>query len=228
MAGKIIITGSRGLIGSAAAAHLKQSGREILELDLSLGHDLSDEAFVQDWFQKHPAQYLVNLFALNDHVESARSKIDVFSVSLESVRAYVETNLVSLFSVCRAFASANLNAGGGIVNFSSTYGVVSPRKDLYEDSEKHIGYSISKGGVMQLTRHLAVHLAPKIRVNCVIPGGVLNNQPEKFQKKYAAHAPLGRMMQVTELNSLLEYLCSDGSSYMTGSELRVDGGWTAL
>ncbi|MGZ3742155.1 MAG: SDR family oxidoreductase, partial [Bdellovibrionota bacterium] len=208
MGGKIIITGSRGLIGSAVTTHLKAQGREVLELDLSLGHDLSNEAFVKEWFQKNHGQYLINLFALNDHVESARSKIDIFSVSLESVRAYVETNLVSLFSVCRSFAAANPE-GGGIVNFSSTYGVVSPRKDIYDGSEKHIGYSISKGGVMQLTRHLAVHLAPKFRVNCVFPGGVQKNQPESFQKKYAAHTPMGRMMHVTELNSLMEYLCSD-------------------
>ena len=228
MAEKFVITGAKGLIGSAVSAHLKSRGFEVLELDLSLGHDLTDEKFVVDWFKAHPAKYLINLFALNDHVDANRKSTSLFDVSLDSIRSYCEINLVALFSVCRSFAKANEKTGGAIVNFSSVYGLVSPRRDIYDGAEKHIGYSISKAGVPNLTRHLAVHLAPKFRVNCVVPGGVLNSQPAAFQEKYAKNAPLGRMMEPTEINGLVDYLCSDLSSYMTGSVLTVDGGWTAL
>lgn len=220
---RVIVTGSRGLIGSALVAHLSKT-HEVFELDLQLGHDLTQEAFVKDWFSTHPADYLVNCFALNHHISSFPEET-LWDVSLESIQTYLTINLVSLFSVCRAFARQE-NALG-IVNFSSTYGVVSPLPTLYDKGEKHIGYSISKGGVVQLTRHLAVHLAPRVRVNCLIPGGVQAAQPEAFQEAYAAHTPLKRMMHNTELNGMIGLLCSEESSYITGAVLTVDGGWTA-
>lgn len=228
MSHRVVVTGSKGLIGAAVTEHFRRNGRDVLELDLALGNDLSDEKFVKEWFAANQARYLVNLFALNDHVESARKSTSLFDVSLDSVRDYLEANLVALFSVCREFARANRDAGGGIVNFSSTYGLVSPRNDIYDGAEKHIGYSVSKGGVLQLSRHLAVHLAPKFRVNCVVPGGVAKSQPDSFKEKYARHAPLGRMMERNELNGLMDLLCSEGSSYMTGSVICADGGWTCL
>lgn len=228
MTGRIIVTGSKGFLGSHVTRYLQGRGHEVLELDLALGHDLRDEAFVSRWFQENPAGSLVNLFALNDHVNSSGKRdTNLFSVSLDSVRDYCEVNLVALFSVCRAFAKANQGTGGSIVNFSSIYGVVSPRNDMYDGQEKHIGYSISKGAVPNLTRHLAVHLAPKFRVNCVVPGGVENAQSKEFLARYAKNVPAGRMMKPDEANGLVEFLCSDASSYMNGSVLAVDGGWTS-
>ena len=134
-------------------------------------------------------------------------------------------NLTSLFSVCREFARNNKT--GAIVNFSSTYGAVAPYPHIYESSEKHIGYSVSKAGVIQLTRHLSVYLAPKIRVNCIVPGGIAHRQSKNFKDKYAKLVPMKRMMNVKELNRITEYLCSDESSYVTGALFCVDGGWTA-
>ena len=163
---------------------------------------------------------------LNDHVEEIQcGRQTLFSVSLESLRKYLETNVISLFSVCRQFARSD--HAKGIINFSSTYGLVSPLPDLYSGREKHIGYSTSKGAVIQLTKHLATHLAPRIRVNCIAPGGVEHDQGESFIAAYSRHTPMGRMMRSTELNKLLEYLCSDHSNYMTGSVITIDGGWTA-
>jgi NAD(P)-dependent dehydrogenase (short-subunit alcohol dehydrogenase family) len=133
-------------------------------------------------------------------------------------------NLVSLFSVCREFAKNNKKSS--IVNFSSTYGVISPKPELYEGSHKDIGYGVSKAGVLNLTKYLAVHLAPSIRVNCVIPGGVLSKQNKKFVKDYSNLTPMKRMMKNGELNELIDYLCSEKSSYITGSSFTVDGGYT--
>jgi NAD(P)-dependent dehydrogenase (short-subunit alcohol dehydrogenase family) len=149
----------------------------------------------------------------------------LFNVGLESIQEFLATNVLALFSVCREFARQPESRG--IVNFSSTYGLVSPLPSLYERGEKHIGYSISKGAVIQLTRHLAVHLAPRVRVNCVVPGGVEHTQDEKFKSRYSEHVPLGRMMRPDELNGLIAFLCSDESTYVTGSIITVDGGWTA-
>jgi len=98
---------------------------------------------------------------------------------------------------------------------------------MYIDGEKHIGYGVSKAGVIQLTKHLAVHLAPDIRVNCVVPGGVKFEQDENFIKRYSKYTPMGRMMNVNELTGILDFLCSEKSTYITGENIKVDGGWTA-
>lgn len=222
---KVIVTGSEGLIGSEVCKYLSKKGYTVLRCDLKLGHDLTDETFVKDYFKKNKANSLVNLFAINDHVDQARKVSDLFSITLESFNKFMQINLTSLFSVCREFAINNKK--GTIVNFSSTYGIVSPVPTLYPKSMKHIGYCVSKAGVIQLTRYLAVHLAPNFRVNCIIPGGVKFKQDKKFIAAYNTKTPLGRMMKVDELNSLVEYLCSDSSSYTTGSIITVDGGWTS-
>lgn len=221
----VIVTGARGLIGRHVASRFRDAGAEVLELDVVLGHDLSDESFVKEWFAAHPASALVNLFALNDHVDADRGSNRLLDISLESFDRFLRVNLTSLFSVCREYARHN--ATGAIVNFSSTYGLVSPRPELYGGDEKHIAYGVSKAGVVQLTRHLAVHLAPKIRVNCVVPGGVKHTQSPEFQAAYAKQTPMGRMMDVDEVFGLVDFLVSDRAGYCTGGVYVADGGWTA-
>jgi NAD(P)-dependent dehydrogenase (short-subunit alcohol dehydrogenase family) len=220
---KIIITGSEGLIGTELVNFLSKK-YEILKLDLLLGHDLTNEEFVIDWFKKNKANALVNCFALNDHVKKEESRETLYDISLKSVSKYLDVNIVSLFSVCREFAKNNQK--GAIVNFSASTGLVSARPDLYDGSHKHIGYSISKAGVVNLTKYLATHLAPNIRVNCIAPGGIENNQDAQFISKYAKLTPLNRMMKKEELNEIVEYLATEKSSYSTGSTFVIDGGWT--
>jgi len=220
---KIIITGSEGLIGKQLQNHL-QKKHKILKLDLSLGHDLTDEKFVKSWFKKNKADSIINCFAMNDHVDDKRKKQTLFNITLDSFSKYLDVNLTALFCVCREFARNNKN--GTIVNFSATTGIVSARPDLYNGSHKHVGYSVSKAGVINLTKYLATHLGPSIRVNCVAPGGVEFQQDSNFIKKYSKHTPLGRMMKKNELNSLIEFLSSKDSSYVTGAVMVIDGGWT--
>lgn len=112
------------------------------------------------------------------------------------------------------------------MNFSSTYGIISPRPELYGGAHKDVGYGVSKAGVLNLTKYLAVHLASSTRVNCVIPGGVLSKQNKKFIRSYSNLTPMKRMMKRGELNELIDYLCSEKSSYVTGSSFIVDGGYT--
>jgi NAD(P)-dependent dehydrogenase (short-subunit alcohol dehydrogenase family) len=222
----VIVTGSEGLIGKSVVTFLESSGYRVIKCDLLLGHDLNNENFVKDFFKKNRGDALVNLFALNDHIDTKSKSTNLFDVSLKSFEEYLRCNLVSLFSVCREYARNNNT--GSIVNFSSTYGMVSPQPDLYEkDNPKDIGYAVSKSGVAQLTRYLAVHLAPAMRVNCVVPGGVERDHEQNFKEKYGGKTPLGRMMNVKELNGIVKYLISEESSYTTASVICVDGGWTA-
>jgi len=221
---KIIVTGSEGLLGKEISKHLEKN-HDVLKLDLILGHDLTDEFFVKKWFKENHATCLVNCFALNDHVEKWKKRPTLFDISLKSFSNFMDVNLVSLFSVCREFARNN--DIGSIVNFSASTGIVSARPDLYDGGHKHIAYSISKAGVDNMTKFLATHLAPNIRVNCIAPGGVEANQDKEFIKKYSKHTPLNRMMKKDELNGIIEFLCSSQSSYVTGATFVIDGGWTA-
>ncbi len=223
---EITITGSEGLIGSGLSKYFEKQKRSVNKLDLKFGHDLTDESFVKKWFKKNPTKYLVNCFALNDHIDKKKRKNNLYNFSLDQFSRYLKTNVIALFLVCKEF-SKNSRAGS-IVNFSSTYGIVSPNPKLYEKSQKDIGYCVSKGAVINLTKYLAVHLAPNIRVNCIVPGGIKFNQNNKFVSDYSKLTPMKRMMKKTELNGLIDYLCSENSSYVTGATLVCDGGYTVL
>ena len=222
---EITIAGSEGLVGSALCDYFQKKNIVINKLDLKLGHDFSDEEFVKKWFKENKTRNLINCFAINDHISSDRETTNLFDFSLDTFSEYMKINVVTLFSVCREFAKNNDK--GSIINFSSTYGLVSPNPKLYENSNKHIGYGVSKEAVINLTKYLAIHLAPKIRVNCLVPGGIENNQNEEFVKRYSELTPMKRMMRKEELNGLVEYLCSENSSYVTGSVLVCDGGYTS-
>ncbi len=221
---KITITGSEGLIGLELCKFLKKKYK-VQKLDIKLGHDLTNENFVKTWFKKNPSDALINCFALNDSLDSKKKRNTLFNFPLEFFTKYLEVNITSLFSVCREYARNNKK--GTIVNFSSIYGMLSPKPGLYEKSHKDIAYGVSKAGVINMTKYLAIHLAPNIRVNCVVPGGVESNQSKKFIKNYSKYVPLQRMMKKNELNDIVNYLIRKESSYVTGSIFVIDGGWTS-
>ncbi len=122
------------------------------------------------------------------------------------------------------------NGGGVIVNISSTYGNVSANKSIYGKSgiNSPVAYATSKAGIINLTRYIATHLAEfNIRANVLSPGGVFNNQSEEFLNNYEALTPLKRMAVAEDYQGAILFLMSNASSYMTGANLIVDGGWTA-
>ncbi|MBE0677084.1 MAG: SDR family oxidoreductase, partial [Bacteroidales bacterium] len=128
---------------------------------------------------------------------------------------------------------------GNIINISSTYGNVGADQRLYEGVKNiyfpdapfssPVSYAITKAGMINLTRYLASYYREKnIRVNCLTPGGVFDNHDETFLKNYSYRTVLGRMADKDEYNGAILFLASEASSYMTGSNLIVDGGWTAI
>jgi NAD(P)-dependent dehydrogenase (short-subunit alcohol dehydrogenase family) len=224
---KIIITGSRGLIGKEVVKYFRYKKHKVIEIDKVLGHDLEDENFIDNFFWNHKADYLINLAGKNDHVSIYKENQNLFGVETESFREYMEQNVTILFNVCRMFLHNNPH--GAIVNFGSLYSMRSPRPELSRN--KHPGYTASKHAVIGLTRHLAAYCpeyCPDARINCVCCGGVEADQSDEFKEKYSDYVPAGRMMHQSDLFGLLEYLCSEESKYMTGSVITIDGGYTAV
>ena len=157
----------------------------------------------------------------------------------EVFREVVDINLVGTFLACQAVGARMVRAGkgGSIVNIGSIYGMVSPVQDIYAYKKEQTGvpfikpvaYSAAKSGIYNLTRYLATYWGKQgIRVNTFTPSGVWREtQDQTFQKNYCARIPVGRMAQEDEYNGAIVFLASDASRYMTGSNVVMDGGWTA-
>jgi len=154
---------------------------------------------------------------------------------LEQWNAALDVNLTGIFLVTQACVKPMLEQGkrGSIINICSTYGLNGPDQRIYIKDGKRVAfkpvyYTVTKAGVMGFTKYLATYYAgTEIRVNALTPGGVFNNHEEYFVKNYSAKTILGRMARKDEMNGALLFLASDASSYMTGNNVIVDGGWTA-
>lgn len=150
---------------------------------------------------------------------------------LEAWNKVLEVNLTGVLLTCQVFGRAMVQQGGGrIVNLASTYGVVSPDPRVYGQSgvNSPVSYAASKAGVIQLSRYLAVHWRDKnVRVNCLVPGGVFDNQADEFVAAYCERTPLARMARAEDYQGAMLFMVSPASAYMTGSVVTVDGGWTA-
>jgi len=148
----------------------------------------------------------------------------------------MDVNVKGVMLCCQVFGAAMAKAQrGSIINIGSIYGVVSPDQSLYEYRRtkgeafyKPAAYSASKSALYTLTRYLATYWAPHVRVNILTLAGVFNHQDPAFLETYQRRMPMRRMARADEYGGALVFLLSDASSYMTGAELRLDGGWTAL
>jgi NAD(P)-dependent dehydrogenase (short-subunit alcohol dehydrogenase family) len=149
----------------------------------------------------------------------------------------MEVNVKGVHLCCQIFGGAMAKAGrGSIVNIGSIYGTLSPDQALYEYRRqsgepffKPVAYSVSKSALYNLTRYLAVYWgAAQVRVNIVTFAGVFNSQDPRFLERYLPKVPLGRMADERDYNGTIVYLMSDAARYMTGSNVVIDGGFSAL
>ena len=154
---------------------------------------------------------------------------------LELWNSALDVNLTGMFLMTQACVRPMIEQGkkGSIINICSTYGLNGPDQRIYVKEGKRVAfkpvyYTVTKAGVIGFTKYLAAYYAgTEIRVNALTPGGVFNNHEDYFVKNYSAKTILGRMANKDEMNGALLFLASDASSYMTGNNVVVDGGWTA-
>ena len=165
--------------------------------------------------------------------EGADGRFESFPIALW--QRSVDVNITGTFNVTQSICGQMLKQGSGnIILTASTYSLVGPNNDLYtppapaKPMVKPVDYVATKSFIPNYTRYLATHYAKQgIRVNCIVPHGVENENPQWFKDNFAKMSPVGRMATASELNGPFIFLASDASSYMTGSALVVDGGWTA-
>ncbi len=181
------------------------------------------------------ATVLVNNAGIDQPPDAPGGRHHLETLPVDDFRRMVEVNLIGTFQVIQVFgARMAANGGGSIINIGSLYASVSPDPHFYDHLAgnapfiKAPAYGASKAGVVNLGKFFATHWAPAgVRVNTLSPGGVLAGQDEQFKGKYGARVPLRRMAEPADLKGPLVFLASPASSYVTGHELRVEGGFTA-
>jgi len=246
----IVLTGACGLIGRALAPRLAERGARLVVVDIpaacpeemaaALGGeamgvacDVSSAEQVAKLVAAVQARFARVDVLINNHQYKPRGFTDTPAECFpeELWDAILDVNLTGTFLTCRDFGRVMLRQGkGSIINVASTYGVVSSTPDLYEENSlgNPIAYSASKGGVIMLTKYLGAYWAERgVRVNCVTPHGVLNGHEAGFVERFRARSPMRRLMTADEVVGAVLFLASDASSYATGSNVLIEGGWTA-
>ncbi len=255
--GKVaVITGAAGLLGEQHAIALSDFGATVVLTDLNLDviqertHAITartglpamavrcDVTQIADWeallhqvrSQFGRVDVLINNAAFTNQSRSANFSAPFTEFPLEDWDQILKVNLTGSFLGCQIIGKQMLEQGqGSIINLASLYGVVSPNHKMYPGTgiNQPVAYSVSKAGVLALTRYLAGLWGEKgIRVNSITPGGVFNNHNELFVERFSNLNPMGRMERKEELRGAIVYLASDASTYCNGHNLIVDGGWT--
>lgn len=242
--------GARVAVGSRSVddARLAQTFPDLVDADrlLAVPVDITDKDSVEsalDTIEKAWGQcpdVLVNNAGLDTQPSAPPEASGPFEdFPADMFREVVDVNLVGTFLMTQAAGARMWRAGksGSIVNVGSIYGMVSPVQDIYAYKEEQTGvpfvkpvaYSAAKSGIYNFTRYCATYWGRHgIRVNTLSPSGVRRDtQDEAFQANYTARIPIGRMAEADEFNGAIVFLASDASTYMTGANLVMDGGWTA-
>jgi NAD(P)-dependent dehydrogenase (short-subunit alcohol dehydrogenase family) len=207
---------------------------------ISIECDVSEPASVNSMVDEVVKQF-GDIHVLHNNAASKSSDLEAFfapfeEYTLDQWREVTKVNLDGMFLMAQAVGRKMVeqNRGGSIIQTASIYGLLGPDPRIYQGSSymgrainTPVVYSASKAAVIGLTKHLATYWADKnIRVNCLTPGGVESGQNDSFKEKYSNRVPLGRMAQPEEMVGALLYLASNASSYMTGQNIIIDGGWS--
>jgi NAD(P)-dependent dehydrogenase (short-subunit alcohol dehydrogenase family) len=244
-----VVTGGAGQVGGEIARGLAACGAKVAIFDIAEGAegdgvqsftvDVTDRAAIEGATAELSGvpHILVNAAALDSPPDAPAEEVGPFEdYPAESFDRVMQVNVKGTLLACQVIGARMADEGrGSIVNVSSIYGMLSPVQELYdfrrdggETFFKPIAYSVSKSALYNLTRYLATYWAKSgVRVNTLTLAGVWNGQPQEFLDAYTARMPLGRMAEAREVVGPVVFLASDASSYVTGANVVVDGGWSA-
>ena len=250
-----VITGAGGYIGSAIADALAKAGCMIIAIDSSKSNlsklkikitkkyntnikticvDLSNEKNIKKVKLEISKDFNKIDILINSIGMVGNPKIKGWNVPFEKQLMHpwkkaMDINLTSIFFIIQALKTLlEKGSTASIINISSIYGTFVPDFDIYKNTNLNnpAAYSISKAGLSYMTKWLAAAMAPKIRVNTISPGGIYRNHNKNFERKYSNKTLLGRMGKEEDIIGPILFLASDMSSYVTGQNIFVDGGWS--
>jgi NAD(P)-dependent dehydrogenase (short-subunit alcohol dehydrogenase family) len=247
-----LITGGLGYLGRALCEEFAAQGTNLIlvdkvEEDKKLTSKLREMGIQTTYFQvdfeseENRQSMIQNLLdtkriiniLINNAAFVGTSEVPGWAVpfkhqSIATWRRAIEVNLTTPFQLVQGLEPLLIKSDNpSIINVTSIYASIAPDWSLYEGTKlgNPAAYSASKGGLLQLTRWLASTLGPKVRVNAVSPGGVFRNQDPIFIERYEQKTPLKRMATEQDVVSAILFLASSASAYITGEEIKVDGGW---
>jgi NAD(P)-dependent dehydrogenase (short-subunit alcohol dehydrogenase family) len=228
-AGATIVTASRSLERNRQYAEaLRSRGFNAHGMQLDLG----DPASIESLAAQIKDQFGALDILVNSALARPKGMSTIEEVTLESLAVNAQADVVGVIMMCKAFCPPMAERGrGSVINIASIYGLVGNDPNLYvgTDMEPPIVYPFLKGGLLNFTRSLAAHYGKRgVRVNAISPGGYFPDAQEPFHGRYRQRCPIGRMMNHEDIQGAVVFLASDASAYVTGANLVVDGGWTAI
>lgn len=243
-----VVTGGGGLLGKVMVSSLAAFGATVYSADVqapcpsdgcvsapgvrSINLDITSESSITDMVRTVVSEAgSVDILVNSAYPRTGDWGRKLEDIDFESWKKNINDQLGGYFLCSRAVAEQmKLRQKGSIINISSIYGMVGPDFSVYEGTKMTMpaAYSAIKGGLTTFTKYLATYYgACGVRANVVSLGGVFDNQPTSFVERYSARTPLGRMGEPGDVAGAVVFLASDASSYVTGQNIVIDGGWTA-
>ena len=239
----VIVTGGSGLLGKEIIKSLCKYGANVINIDKNSIDDKNIYFFQCDLTDENQVisciDEIINKFSvIHALVNNAYPRTIDWGNKFEDIeftswKKNVDMQLNSLFLLTKIILNhMKNNKKGSIVNIASIYGVVGSDFSIYENTDgmtSPAAYSAIKGGIINFTRYLSSYFGKyNIRVNCISPGGIIDNQNDNFIKNYSKRVPLKRLAKPDEIAPSVTFLISDLSTYITGHNLIIEGGWTAI
>ena len=238
----IIVTGGNGLIGKSIIKKIvKEEGIAInaeINVITNLDNGIIDCDITSENSVRECIIQIVDKYGkIDGWVNNAYPRTQDWTKKFEDIpllswKKNIDMQLNSIFICCQlVLAQMKKQKSGSIVNISSIYGVVGPDFSVYEGTEMTMpaAYSAIKGGVINFTRYLASYYGGfGIRINCVSPGGIFDNQSAEFISNYEKKVPMKRLGSPEDISPSVTFLLGNDSKYITGQNLIVDGGWTSI
>ncbi len=240
----IIVTGGSGLLGKAFVREIRDQGGFAINIDVNVSRDAtisSGNAYCditdRDSINKCLKEINAHFGKIDGLVNNAYPRTSDWGNKIEDINPHswaknVDMQMNSAFNLSQEVVKYMIpNKRGAIIHITSIYGVVGNDFTVYDGTNmtSPAAYSAIKGGIINFSRYLASYYGKDgIRVNCISPGGIFDNQNPKFVSNFEHKVPLKRMGKPDDISPSVSFLLSDGASYITGHNLMVDGGWTAI